>query len=108
MESSQSPREYSSSRYKTAATKPLIDAVRERAQRGPAKFTLLVPNAAPGLHKVVDPEDQGSGEARAGDRASALPRAQRRRRQRPSRASSARPTRSRRSKTRSTCAASTR
>jgi hypothetical protein len=51
--------------YRTAATQPLLDAVRERAQRGPAKFTLLVPNAAPGLHKVVDPEDQGGGEAQS-------------------------------------------
>jgi hypothetical protein len=51
--------------YKTAATQPLLDAVRERAQRGKSKFTLLVPNAAPGLHKVVDPEDQGGGEAKA-------------------------------------------
>jgi hypothetical protein len=49
--------------YRTAATQPLLDAVRERAQRGKATFTLLVPNAAPGLHKVVDPEDQGAGEA---------------------------------------------
>ena len=44
---------------KTAATPALIEAVRERAARGPAKFTLLVPNAAHGLHKLVDPEDQG-------------------------------------------------
>ncbi len=51
--------------YRTAATQPLLDAVRERAQRGKATFTLLVPNAAPGLHKVVDPEDQGAGEATA-------------------------------------------
>jgi hypothetical protein len=51
--------------YRTAATQPLIDAVRERAQRGKATFTLLVPNAAPGLHKIVDPEDQGGGEATA-------------------------------------------
>ena len=50
--------------YRTAATQPLFDAVRERAARGKAKFTLLVPNAAPGLHKVVDPEDQGAGEAK--------------------------------------------
>jgi len=49
--------------YKTAATQPLIDAVRERAQRGKATFTLLVPTPAPGLHKVVDPEDQAGGEA---------------------------------------------
>lgn len=51
--------------YRTAATQPLLDAVRERAQRGKATFTLLVPNPAPGLHKVVNPEDQGAGEATA-------------------------------------------
>lgn len=51
--------------YKTAATQPLLEAVRERAERGKATFTLLVPNPAPGLHKVVDPEDQGGGEAQA-------------------------------------------
>ena len=50
--------------HKTAATAPLLQAVRERSQRGPAKFTLLVPNPAHGLHKVVDPEDQGAAEAR--------------------------------------------
>jgi hypothetical protein len=51
--------------HKTAATQPLLDAVRERAQEGPAKFTLLVPNPAHGMHKVVDPEDQGAGEVKA-------------------------------------------
>ncbi len=50
---------------RTAATPPLIEAVRERAARGPAKFTLLVPNPTHGLHSVVDPEDQGTGEAEA-------------------------------------------
>ena len=49
--------------HKTAATPALLDAVRERAAQGPAKFTLLVPNPAHGLHKVVDPEDQGANEA---------------------------------------------
>lgn len=48
---------------RTAATPPLIEAVRERAARGPARFTLLVPNPTHGLHSVVDPEDQGTGEA---------------------------------------------
>jgi hypothetical protein len=48
---------------KTAATPALIEAVRQRAARGPAAFTLLVPNAAHGLHKLVDPEDQARGEA---------------------------------------------
>ena len=48
---------------KTAATPNLIDAVRERAARGPCEFTLLVPNATHGLHKLVDPEDQEQTEA---------------------------------------------
>jgi hypothetical protein len=43
--------------HKTAATPALIEAVRERAARGPAKFTLLVPNPVHGLHTVVDAED---------------------------------------------------
>lgn len=48
--------------HKTAATPALIEAVRDRAARGPARFTLLVPNAAHGLHRVVDPEDQEHSE----------------------------------------------
>ncbi|MBE2318667.1 hypothetical protein DVA67_021995 [Solirubrobacter sp. CPCC 204708] len=48
---------------KTAATPALLEAVRTRAARGPATFTLLVPNAAHGLHKLVDPEDQARSEA---------------------------------------------
>ena len=51
--------------HKTAATQPLLDAVRDRATRGPCRFTLLVPLTAHGLHKVVDPEDQDSTEADA-------------------------------------------
>jgi hypothetical protein len=50
---------------RTAATPALIDAVRQRASSGPASFTLLVPNAAHGLHKVVDPEDQDVSETQA-------------------------------------------
>jgi len=49
--------------HRTAATPALIEAVRERAARGPATFTLLVPNPAHGLHRVVDPEDQEDSEA---------------------------------------------
>ena len=41
-----SRRRCSSSRNKTAATPALLDAVRERAARGPATFHLLVPNPA--------------------------------------------------------------
>jgi len=51
--------------HKTAATPALIDAVRSRAARGPCTFTLLVPNTAHGMHKVVDPEDVNDEEANA-------------------------------------------
>jgi hypothetical protein len=51
--------------HRTAATPALLDAVRERAGRGPCTFTLLVPNVAHGLHRVVDAEDQASDEANA-------------------------------------------
>ena len=50
---------------RTAATPALLDAVRERAARGPATFTLLVPHTSRGLHRLVDPEDQGTSEAQS-------------------------------------------
>ena len=50
--------------HQTAATEPLLQAVRERAQRGPARFHLVVPSRPHGLDKVADPEDHGAGEAR--------------------------------------------
>ena len=39
--------------------------MRTRAARGPAAFTLLVPNTAHGLHRVVDAEDQPDDAAQA-------------------------------------------
>ena len=48
---------------RTAATPALVEAVRARAAKSPARFTLLVPNPAKGLHRVVDPEDQSQDEA---------------------------------------------
>jgi hypothetical protein len=63
MESSTSPQRVLVVAHRTAATPALIDAVRERAARGPVTFTLLVPNPAHGLHRVVDPEDQEENEA---------------------------------------------
>ena len=65
MESAQAPSRVLVVAHKTAATAALLDAVRERAAEGPAKFTLLVPNPAHGLHKVVDAEDQDAGEAQS-------------------------------------------
>jgi hypothetical protein len=65
MQSAEAPTRVLVVAHKTAATQPLLDAVAERARRGPCVFTLLVPNAPHGLHKVVDPEDQGAGEAQA-------------------------------------------
>ena len=65
MESAELPTRVLVVAHKTAATRPLLDAVQARAQRGPARFTLLVPNPAHGLHKVVDPEDLGAGEAQS-------------------------------------------
>ena len=50
--------------HRTAATAALLDAVRDRAARGPARFTLLVPNSPSGLHRVIDPEDTDPESAR--------------------------------------------
>jgi len=49
--------------HQTAATTALLDAVRERAQRGPATFHLVVPRQPHGMHKLVDPQDTGNDEA---------------------------------------------
>jgi hypothetical protein len=43
----------------------LLSAVARRAMKSPADFTLLIPAVAHGLHRVVDPEDYGSGKAEA-------------------------------------------
>jgi hypothetical protein len=51
--------------HRTAATPALQQAVRERAAAGPAVFTLVVPTAPRGLHRVVDPEDTDRAEAGA-------------------------------------------
>jgi hypothetical protein len=62
MEASAQPKRVLVVAHRTAATPALIDAVRQRAHEGPATFTLLVPNPAHGLHRVVDPEDVDSTE----------------------------------------------
>jgi hypothetical protein len=65
MESSEGPARVLVVANRTAATPALLSAVRERAQRGPALFTLLVPATAHGMHQLVDPEDQDRSEADA-------------------------------------------
>jgi hypothetical protein len=50
--------------HQTAANQALIDAVRRRAQQGPARFHLVVPRRPHGMHKVVDPIEAGEREAR--------------------------------------------
>ena len=50
--------------HRTAATPQLVEAVRERAARGNAAFTLLVPKPAHGIARVADPEDISDDEAR--------------------------------------------
>ena len=49
--------------HQTAATPGLLDAIQERAQRGPARFHLVVPRQPHGMHKVVDPHEAGEEEA---------------------------------------------
>jgi hypothetical protein len=51
--------------HRTAATPALIDAVRERASRGPCAFTLLVPKPTHGIDRVADPEDVDQDEGQA-------------------------------------------
>jgi hypothetical protein len=51
--------------HRTAATPALLEAVRERAARGPCAFTLLVPNTVRGFERVMDPEDATHSEAEA-------------------------------------------
>lgn len=49
--------------HRTAATPGLIEAVRRRVRQGPCELTLLVPASSHGVHRAVDPEDQGRDEA---------------------------------------------
>jgi hypothetical protein len=50
--------------HRTAAATGLCEAVSQRAAAGPARFTLLVPRTAHGLHRIMDPEDQDDSGAR--------------------------------------------
>jgi hypothetical protein len=44
---------------RTAADRPLVEAVRQRAAQPPVTFHLLVPATPQGLHRLVDPEVAG-------------------------------------------------
>lgn len=49
--------------HRTAATPALLEAVRERAAKGDATFTLLVPKPVHGVDRLADPEDVSTDEA---------------------------------------------
>jgi hypothetical protein len=65
MESSEQPARVLVVANRTAATPALIAAVRERAERGPSNFTLLIPNTSTGFERIADPEDHADTEAKA-------------------------------------------
>ena len=49
--------------HQTAATPQLLESVRERAQRSPVQFHLVVPRQPHGMDRLVNPEDSGEDEA---------------------------------------------
>jgi hypothetical protein len=50
--------------HQTASTDKLLQAVAQRARRGPASFHLVVPRQPHGIHKLVDPQDAPEDEAK--------------------------------------------
>ena len=60
--------------HQTAATAPLLDAVKERAERGPARFHLVVPRQPHGIAKIADPADEHGAKEAQRVLADALPK----------------------------------
>jgi hypothetical protein len=50
--------------HQTAATAPLLDAIRERARQGPARFHLVVPRQPHGIERLANPQESGEDVAR--------------------------------------------
>jgi hypothetical protein len=50
--------------HQTAATTPLIEAIRARAQQGPVKFHLVVPRMPHGMDRLANPHEKGEDDAR--------------------------------------------
>lgn len=63
MESGSAPAHVLVVANQTSAGPALLEAVRLRAQRSPARFTLVMPAATHGLDRVMDPEDADRDES---------------------------------------------
>lgn len=49
--------------HQTAATTPLIEAIRERAGQGPVTFHLVVPRMPHGIDRLANPQETGEDDA---------------------------------------------
>jgi hypothetical protein len=48
---------------RTSTTPALLEAVKDRREQSECRFSLLVPAASSGLHRLMNPEDHGQREA---------------------------------------------
>jgi hypothetical protein len=49
--------------HQTAATPPLLDAIKARAKQGPVRFHLVVPRQPHGIDRLANPQEVGEDEA---------------------------------------------